>query len=101
MLVGQSKSDDARVVARRCAPLWSVLDEQLPADFIDNEDIVPSIDTHSETLRVADRKIDLFFQSDTNTSSLSQKLFVPQMPVDVLEELAVPLTIRKTGSVIL
>ena len=61
ILVRQSKSEDAGLV-ERFASLWRVVNDRLCVHFIDKEDIVPSMDVRSETLIVADKKMQGFFQ---------------------------------------
>ena len=75
VLVRQSKTEEARDVGLRFAPLWNVRNDRLRAEFIDNEDGCP---VHRRTLSgVADRKIELYFQAsnllllETNTCSPS------------------------------
>ena len=48
--------EGARLVGRRSAPLWRILDELLRNNFMDNDIIVPSIDVRSDALSIADKK---------------------------------------------
>ena len=55
-LVHGSTSEEARDVGRRFTPLWKALNDRLRTEFIDNNDIVPSVDVRSQTENVADEK---------------------------------------------
>ena len=54
--VRRSKSESARRVGLRFAPLWRSLDDCLRICFPDDDNIVLSIDSRSETLSIADKK---------------------------------------------
>ena len=98
ILVRQPKSKEFRDIGGRFAPLWKVLDARVRAVFVCHDDIFPTVDVLSQTLKLTDRKIESISQC-SYLLLLATNSYLPSspeatVPVDVWDPFAREATIE-------
>ena len=80
ILVRQPKSKEFRDIGGRFAPLWKVLDARVRAVFFCHDDIFPTVDVLSQTLKLADRKMESVSPQCSNPLLLATSSYSPSSP---------------------